>query len=137
MYDGWETRRRREPGPRLGDRPPGAGWVVRGVVVDTAYFKGTTCPRCRSRGPRAEGYLLTAGELQQAEWVPLVPRSPAKGDALNRFDVDVPWRFTHVRLCMYPDGGVARLRCTARACPTPATWPPVPSTWLPWSTAAR
>ena len=53
--------------------------------------------------------------------MPLVPRSPAKGDAPNRFDVSRAWRFTHIRLCMYPDGGVARLRVHGEGVPTPAT----------------
>ena len=109
VYDGWETRRRREPGHDFAIVRLGAAGVVRGVVVDTAFFKGNYPPEVSVEGTGVEGYPSPA-ELQEAEWVPLVPRSPAKGDAQNPFPVEVAQRFTHVRLCMYPDGGVARLR---------------------------
>jgi allantoicase len=109
VYDGWETRRRREPGHDFAIVRLGAAGVVRGVVVDTAFFKGNYPPEVSVEGTGVEGYPSPA-ELQKAEWVPLVPRSPAKGDAQNPFPVAVAQRFTHVRLCMYPDGGVARLR---------------------------
>jgi allantoicase len=118
VYDGWETRRRREPGHDWAIVRLGLPGVVRGVVVDTAFFKGNYPPEVSVEGTSVEGYP-TADELQQAEWVPLVPRSAAKGDAPNRFDVDVPWRFTHVRLGMYPDGGVARLRVHGEGVPDP------------------
>jgi allantoicase len=109
VYDGWETRRRREPGHDFAIVRLGAAGVVRGVVVDTAFFKGNYPPEVSVEGTGVEGYPSPA-ELQEAEWVPLVPRSPVKGDAQNPFPVEVAQRFTHVRLCMYPDGGVARLR---------------------------
>ena len=118
VYDGWETRRRREPGHDWAIVRLGLPGVVHGVVVDTAFFKGNYPPEVSVEGTSAEGYP-TADELLQAEWVPLVPRSAAKGDTPNRFDVDVPWRFTHVRLCMYPDGGVARLRVHGEGVPDP------------------
>ncbi len=51
--------------------------------------------------------------------MPLVPRSPAAGDTRNAFAVDQPQRFTHVRLCMHPDGGVARLRVHGEVVPGP------------------
>jgi allantoicase len=109
VYDGWETRRRREPGfdwaiVRLGQ--PG---VVHGVIVDTAFFKGNYPPEVSVEGCAVEGYPSPA-ELENAEWVPIVPRSPAQGHFANPFDVEPGQRFTHVRLCMYPDGGIARLR---------------------------
>jgi allantoicase len=118
VYDGWETRRRREPGHDWAIVRLGLPGVVRGVVVDTAFFKGNYPPEVSVEGASVEGYP-TPGELQRAEWTPLVPRSAAKGDAPNRFQVDVPWRFTHVRLCMYPDGGTARLRVHGEAVPDP------------------
>jgi allantoicase len=88
------------------------------VVVDTAFFKGNYPPEVSVEGASVEGYP-TPEELQEATWTPLVPRSAVKGDAPNRFEVEVPWRFTHVRLCMYPDGGVARLRVHGKAVPDP------------------
>ena len=45
-----------------------------------------------------------------AEWFDLLPESALEGDASNRFDVASPLRVTHLRLNIFPDGGVARLR---------------------------
>jgi allantoicase len=118
VYDGWETRRRREPGHDWAILRLGLPGVVRGVVVDTAFFKGNYPPEVSVEGASVEDYP-TPDELQEAAWTPLVPRTAVKGDAPNRFEVDVPWRFTHVRLCMYPDGGVARLRVHGEGVPDP------------------
>ena len=118
VYDGWETRRRREPGHDHAIVRLGAAGVVRGVVVDTAFFKGNYPPEVSVEGAGVEGYPSPA-ELEAAEWLPLVPRSPVKGDARNPFPVTAPDRFTHVRLCMYPDGGVARLRVHGEVVPDP------------------
>src|SRR6185312_16021000 len=49
----------------------------------------------------------------------LVPRSAVEGDAVNEFRVGVEQRVTHVRLCLYPDGGVARLRVHGEVVPDP------------------
>ncbi|MFC4059806.1 allantoicase [Planomonospora corallina] len=109
VYDGWETRRRREPGHdwalvRLG--LPGA---VRGVVVDTAHFTGNH-PACASvEAASVEGYP-TVAELRAAEWTEIVPRSALKGDAEHFFEVAGERCYTHVRLNAFPDGGIARLR---------------------------
>jgi allantoicase len=118
VYDGWETRRRREPGHDEAIVRLGAAGVVRGVVVDTAFFKGNYPPEVSVEGAGVEGYPSPA-ELQAAEWFPLVPRSPVKGDAQNPFGVQAPQRCTHVRLSIYPDGGVARLRVHGEAVPDP------------------
>jgi allantoicase len=118
IYDGWETRRRREPGHdwalvRLGQ--PG---VVHGAVVNTAFFKGNYPPEISLEGAAMDGHP-SPDELNTAEWTPLVPRSPARGHYRNAYAVDVPERFTHVRLCQYPDGGVARLRVHGEVVPDP------------------
>jgi allantoicase len=118
IYDGWETRRRREPGHDWAIVRLGAAGVVRGVVVDTAFFKGNYPPEVSVEGTGVEGYPSPA-ELQAAEWLSLVPRSPVKGDAQNSFPVQAPQRVTHVRLSMYPDGGVARLRVHGDVVPDP------------------
>jgi len=111
VMDGGETRRRREPGHdwcviRLG--LPGR---VRHVVVDTRFFRGNYPEHCALEGACLPGYPSAAGVLaDDVEWFPLLGRSPLKGDGPNPFDVDVPWRCTHLRLRIFPDGGVARLR---------------------------
>jgi len=118
VYDGWETRRRREPGHDYAIVRLGVPGVVRGVVVDTAFFKGNYPPEVSVEGAGVEGYP-SPDELEAADWVELVPRSRVEGDTRNPFPVDTPLRCTHVRLSIYPDGGVARLRVHGEAVPDP------------------
>lgn len=109
--DGWETRRRREPGydwcvVRLG--LPG---VIRGVVVDTAFFRGNYPPECSIDACSVDGSDDLAACVDPAtQWTEILPRSPLRGDSQNEFAIADEGRFTHVRLNIYPDGGVARLR---------------------------
>jgi allantoicase len=118
VYDGWETRRRREPGHDWAIVRLGAPGVVRGVVVDTSWFTGNYPPFASVEACEVEGYPSPA-DLTGAEWVEVVPRSPLDGDARNPFPVASDRRFTHVRLSIYPDGGVARLRVHGEAIPDP------------------
>jgi allantoicase len=109
IYDGWETRRRREPGVDQAVIRLGLPGVVRGLVVDTAYFTGNYPPFCWVEAAAVEGYPSPA-ELSEADWRIVVPRSPLLGNTKNPFEVADPQRYTHVRLTIDPDGGVARLR---------------------------
>ncbi|MBF6173952.1 allantoicase [Nocardia blacklockiae] len=125
VYDGWETRRRRRPG---GEAPAdddcdeavvrlGVPGVIRGVVVDTAWFKGNYPPEISVEAIAVEGYPPADEIAARPGWVPIVARAKVEGDAANAFTVDSERRFTHVRLRMYPDGGVARLRVHGEAKP--------------------
>ncbi len=116
-YDGWETGRRRTPGHDWAIVRLGLPGVIRGVVVDTAWFKGNYPPHATVEACSMEGYP-SADEL--TGWTEIVPRSPLKGDAANEFEVSDGRRFTHVRLNIHPDGGVARLRVHGDVVPDPA-----------------
>jgi allantoicase len=114
--DGWETRRRREAGHdwcliRLG--LPG---VIRGVVVDTAFFRGNYPAEASIEGCEVDD-PLDVGALADASWVELLPRSTLGGDQQNRFAIGHPGRITHLRLNIFPDGGVARLRVHGTVAP--------------------
>ncbi|GAA4860517.1 allantoicase [Saccharopolyspora cebuensis] len=109
VYDGWETRRRREPGTDFAIVRLGLPGIVRRLVVDTAHFKGNYPPEVSVQGCAVEGYP-SPDELAAADWEELLPRSPVRGDVRNHFEVGGDRRYTHVRLCMHPDGGIARLR---------------------------
>jgi allantoicase len=118
VYDGWETRRRREAGHDFAVVRLGVPGVVRGVVVDTSWFRGNYPPHASVEATSVEGYPSPA-ELDRAAWVTLVPRSPITGDSDNSFAVDDDHRYTHVRLSIYPDGGVARFRVHGEPVPDP------------------
>jgi allantoicase len=118
IYDGWETRRRRSAGHDWAIIRLGLPGVVSGVVVDTAFFTGNYPPEISVEGCGAEGYPDPA-ELAAADWLPLVPRVTVAGDAVNEFEVSAHCRVTHVRLRIYPDGGVARLRVHGAAVADP------------------
>jgi len=129
VYDGWETRRRRRAGGGLPDDGDhdwvivrlGAPAVVGAVVVDTAFFRGNYPRACSVEACYADGYpdaAALSGEL--VRWTEIVPRSPLSGDAAHVFEVDAGHRCSHVRLRIYPDGGVARLRVHGRVVPDPA-----------------
>jgi allantoicase len=102
--DGWESRRKRVPGHdhciiRLG--VPG---IVHGFDVDTSHFTGNYPPQVSVDG------CVSDEDVPQDDWIEILPRTDIKGDAHNFLDARNDTVFTHVRLNIYPDGGVARLR---------------------------
>jgi allantoicase len=109
--DGWESRRRREPGNdwcvvRLGY--PGR---VRGVVVDTRFFVGNFPPEFALDGIDLTDRPDPAGfEAAELAWIPILTRQGLEGDRPNPFDVKDSSFVTHLRFSIYPDGGIARLR---------------------------
>ncbi|MBB1245445.1 allantoicase [Streptomyces durbertensis] len=131
IMDGWETRRRRgadaqRPHPTDDDHDwalirLGAPGVVRGIVVDTAHFRGNY-PQAVSVEATAAPVSASPEDLlaDDVKWTTLVPRTPVGGHAANGFTVDVEQRFTHLRLRQHPDGGVARLRVYGEVAPDPA-----------------
>jgi allantoicase len=107
--DGWETRRRRDPGSDWCVVRLGVPGVVRGVVVDTTHFRGNQPEGFSLDGLAAEASAAMP-EVGEPGWLPLLGRTPLEADAEQRFAVDAPVRVSHVRLTIHPDGGVARLR---------------------------
>ena len=130
--DGWESRRRRTPGHDWCVVKLGMRGRIRGVDVDTSFFTGNYPSHCSIDAvdivpPRTDGQ--DAGE--GGPWTTILPKSPLRGDSHNFFAIEenaeprVPTSarpatagqpnpesraWTHLRLNMYPDGGIARLR---------------------------
>ena len=118
VYDGWETRRRREDGYDEAIVRLGVPGIVHGVDIDTTHFVGNYPPEASLSGCALPGYP-NLDLVRAAEWRDLVPRSPLDGNSHNRFlvgnssdddDAIAGALITHVRLRIYPDGGVSRLR---------------------------
>lgn len=120
IYDGWETRRRRAPGHDSAIVRLGVPGVIHGIVVDTAWFLGNFPPEISLDGLRVEGHPAAQDLASRTDWVPLLARHPAQGDTRNLYAVADARTFTHVRLNIFPDGGVARLRVHGEARPDPA-----------------
>ena len=120
--DGWETRRRRTPGHDWCIVRLGLPGIVRGVVVDTSFFKGNYPERCSIEGcdlgsakdENERRDLLSA----KTQWRQLLPESPLAGDSRNEFAIAAGGRVTHLRLNIFPDGGVARLRVHGEVAPS-------------------
>jgi allantoicase len=120
IVDGWETRRRREPGHDWAIIRLGAPGIITSADIDTSFFTGNFPQSASIEACGWEGYP-NPGELASAasEWEQIVPVSNLAGDSHNTFTVTDARRFTHVRLSVYPDGGVARLRVPGRVVPDP------------------
>src|SRR6266849_1067973 len=120
--DGWETRRRRTPGYDWCVIRLGLPGIIRGVVVDTSFFRGNypehfsleACDLGTKPPYKNEKKRL---ETSETRWIELLPQTGLKGDSQNLVSVEHDSRFTHVRLKIYPDGGVARFGVHGEAVP--------------------
>lgn len=116
MGDGWETRRRREPGHDWAILELGHAGTIEEITVDTAHFKGNYPDRCAIQA--SAGATGSPEEIaRQAEtWPLLLPETKLQPDQVHVFTREIlphgPARF--VRLNIYPDGGVSRLRLKGR-----------------------
>ena len=103
--DGWETRRRRPGGDDGHDWclvRLGAPGIIRGLDIDTAYFKGNYPESC----------AVDVSDVPDDDhaWREILARTRLEGDAHNLFEISGAPQATHLRLRIFPDGGVARLR---------------------------
>jgi allantoicase len=116
--DGWETRRRRTPGHDWCIIQLGLPGIIRGVSVDTSFFRGNFPSHC-SIEACAVSQSVSPEELQGAgiAWRELLGQSELRGDAQNLFAIADPYRYTHLRFNIFPDGGVARLRVHGHVLP--------------------
>jgi len=116
--DGWESRRRRTPGfdwciIRLG--LPG---IIRGVVVDTSFFRGNYPEQASLEACTVDGNPDVEQLVSEAiSWAEILPVSTLQGDSQNPFTIQSKERFTHLRFKIFPDGGVARLRVYGEVVP--------------------
>ena len=111
--DGWESRRKRVAGHDFAIVRLGLPGVVRHVVIDTSFFRGNF-PEAASLDATSMRSDAPVDELLGAEWRPLLQRSPLQGDHENLFAIDGSDAVSHVRLNIFPDGGISRLRVFGR-----------------------
>ena len=122
MGDGWETKRNRTPGNK--------DWVIvrlahKGVIekilVDTCHFKGNYPDSCLIEGcdiaDKDESILRQAqDDRDMIQWKTILPQSKLSADYEHFFEEEIVNKgpFTHVRLSIFPDGGVSRMRLWGR-----------------------
>jgi allantoicase len=114
--DGWESRRKRGPGHdwcivRLGVRG-----VVKAVDIDTNHFLGNHPPYASLEATRAP-FDATVADLEAARWTEILGQSPLRPGSQNLFALSSLEAYTHLRLRIYPDGGVARFKVWGSADP--------------------
>jgi len=110
MGDGWETKRNRTPG--------NIDWVIiklahpgeiKRVLIDTAHFKGNYPDACL-----LEGYDFSNNknpDFEKVEWKELLPKSKLQADHEHEFSNVMNIKtISHVKLSIFPDGGISRLR---------------------------
>ncbi|CAN0451904.1 unnamed protein product [Discosporangium mesarthrocarpum] len=113
MGDGWETRRRREPGNDWIVIALGAAGEARHIEIDTAHFKGNYPDRCSIQAAHmtemADADIVAASE----DWPELMSEQKLQMDHIHDFEgaalIDIG-PITHIRLNVFPDGGVSRVR---------------------------
>lgn len=116
MGDGWETRRRREPGNDWCVLELGAPGTVEKIEVDTAFFKGNYPDRCSIQAACVTGGTDRSITTQSMFWQTLLPEQKLSMDAVHTFTEEIArlGPITHVRFNIFPDGGVSRLRLWGR-----------------------
>ncbi|MWB76738.1 allantoicase [Pseudooceanicola sp. 216_PA32_1] len=119
MADGWETRRRREPGYDWLVLALGARGSIDRIEIDTHLFKGNYPDSCTLQAADLTEFgdgLTDALVTSSMFWDQLMPRQKLQGDTIHEFREQVAdlGPVTHVRFNIHPDGGVSRLRLFGR-----------------------
>ncbi len=110
MGDGWETKRRRGPGHDWIILKLGRPGSIQKIEVDTNHFKGNFPDTCSIEGIVAPD--ASTDELKEKRWTEILPQTKLEADKRHFFERELAKidNCTHVRLNIYPDGGVSRLR---------------------------
>ncbi|MCL5287523.1 MAG: 2-oxo-4-hydroxy-4-carboxy-5-ureidoimidazoline decarboxylase, partial [Acidobacteria bacterium] len=108
MHDGWETKRRRGPGHDWAIVRLGIAAHIQRVEVDTSFFKGNFPESCSLEICE----VRDDAALDAVPWKEILHRTKLQADTQHVFDEALAHgqAATHVRLNIFPDGGVARLR---------------------------
>ncbi|KAK3683766.1 galactose-binding domain-like protein [Podospora appendiculata] len=120
-YDGWETRRHNTaPFDWVVIRLGVASGTVEGVEVDTAFFSGNHAPAISVEGCfNLNDEEVLAWKGARGGWEPILSIQECGPSQRFGWKLDDPTqkKYTHVRLNMYPDGGIARFRLFGHAVP--------------------
>jgi len=112
MGDGWETKRRRGPGNDWIILKLGLPGTIRKVEVDTNHFKGNYPDTCSIEGCAAPDALTDDLTSSSTRWSEILPKTKLQAHTQHFFEQELSSidRCTHIRLNIFPDGGISRLR---------------------------
>ena len=104
--DGWESRRKRVAGYDYCIVKLAHAGVIHGVDFDTSHFTGNFPPAASLEAC----YCASGSPDESIEWTEIVPSVNLQGDSHHLHEINSKQVFSHLRLNIYPDGGIARLR---------------------------
>lgn len=107
--DGWESRRKRTPGHDWAVVQLAAPGRIKGFDIDTNFFLGNHPPHASVEATTITGASAIT-DWEKINWQQILPKSPLDAGSQNFYECKSNEIFTHIRLHIYPDGGVARLR---------------------------
>jgi allantoicase len=103
--DGWESKRRRDGGNDWAILKLGSSGIISKIEIDTSYFTGNFPPFFS-----LEGIYSETEPNKVSNWKSLIAKTNLVGDCKNNFELNLKEKFNFVRLQIFPDGGVARIR---------------------------
>jgi allantoicase len=108
--DGWESRRKRTSGHDWAILKLGAEGKIKGFDIDTNHFLGNHPPHASVEAINLDKGISNWANSDALEWEEILPKSPLDPGSQHFFEINSDNVFTHVRLHIFPDGGVARFR---------------------------
>lgn len=111
MGEGWETRRRREPGNDWCILQLGRAGIINKIEIDTAFFKGNFPDKVSIQAVYAPELPKQALITQSMFWDTLLAPQPLTADSVHEFtEILLKQPITHVRVNIFPDGGISRVK---------------------------
>ena len=103
--DGWESKRRRDGGNDWAIIELGSPGIISEVDIDTSFFTGNFPPFAS-----IEGLYSDQRPTKNSKWFKILSKTSLKGDSKNKFKIQSKTKVNYIKLQIFPDGGVARLR---------------------------
>jgi len=103
--DGWESKRRRDGGNDWAIIELGSPGIITEIDIDTSFFTGNFPPFAS-----IEGIYSDKKPSKDSDWIEILSKTSLKGDSDNKFKIESKTKVNYIKLQIFPDGGVARLR---------------------------
>ncbi len=113
--DGWESRRKRTPGHDWAIIKLGVEGNIKGFDIDTNYFLGNHPPHASVEAIHLDKDISDWANADDLNWDIILEKSPLDPGSQHFFEINSDKIYTHIKLHIYPDGGVARFRVYGEA----------------------